>query len=121
MLHFKLRKSLVLLMLGLLVLGGCGAGGVINLTPDQAYLKALKHFDGLLEDYLNEYAVQPSTVQAEWDLKIKPIFVEGDTALKAWKAVIGQTTEYQKERLYDLIMDRLLDVLIGHGVQKGGS
>lgn len=120
MLHSKLRKSLVLLMLGLFVLGGC-AGGIINLTPDQAYLKALKHFDGLLEDYLDEYALQPSTVQAEWDLKIKPIFVEGDAALKAWKAVIGQTTEYQKERFYDLIMDRLLDVLIGHGVQKGGS
>ena len=81
-----------------------------ELTSKQEYLVALEWYNDNLEQYLEAYRAAPPATQAEWDTKIKPLFLHANEVLDEWYT--GVTTGID----WASIQRRILTALITHAV-----
>jgi hypothetical protein len=105
----RLAVSLAIIFL----LAGC-ATFTSNLTHEAKYLSALSWYNDNLEAYLNAYDNAPPGLQEDWDVKISPLFILGEQALRDYKASIfsEQGSPGDARRFWLSVKEKLLRALV---------
>lgn len=102
---------IVALMLGILM--ACA------MTPMQKQLMTLQTFNGIYTQYLDEYDIQPPSVQSNWKEQIDPYWKEASLAMNAYMAISNpESTEAQtKLAIYLAAKNQALKLLLKYGVE----
>jgi hypothetical protein len=107
------KLSLIPAIIVIFALISCG-----GMTPKQQQLTTLGTFNGIYKQYLDEYDLQSSTVQAEWKADIDPVWKEASRAMDEYLAITdpNSTEAQQKLALYTAIKDHALALLFKYGI-----
>lgn len=111
-------KRLSLILILIFTLSSCAMFG--DLPPEQKYLNARTTFNNLVEGYLVKYRTADLATQEKWKEDVDPQVKRVKVALDAWGIALKLTdpgASIEKEKLFLLAKDKLLDLLIDHFVE----
>ncbi len=109
----KITRNFTVLFVMLLLICSCAT------TPKQKQVLALDTFNGLYEQYLDEYDRQPEAIQAKWRDDIDPYWAEASLAIDSYVKLTNPDTPEgeRKMKLYEVARDHALRLLITYGVE----
>jgi len=109
----------IVALLFIFTLSSCAIFG--DVSPEQAYLKARTTFNNLVEGYLVKYRTADIATQQKWKEDVDPQIKKVKVALDAWGMALKLTdpnASIEKEKLFILAKDKLLDLLIDNFVEE---
>ena len=113
-------KQLFLILLAVCFLfTGCAIFG--DLSPEEQQLKARMTFNNLVEGYLVKYRTADLATQQKWKADVDPLIKKANTALKVWGISLqlaDPTKAIEQQKIFMLIKDELLDLMIEHFVEE---
>ena len=112
-------KRIFLVLLTIMFLFGCATLG--ELSPEEQQLKARMTFNNLVEGYLVKYRTADIETQQKWKRDVDPLIKKAKTALDLWGFALKLSTPekaIEQEKIFLLIKDELLDLMIEHFVEE---
>jgi len=117
-----MRKNIfmfVALFMFVFTLSSCAMFG--DISPEQQHLKATVAFNSMVEGYLIHYREANAATQEKWKKEVDPQIKSARLALNAWDLALkigDPDLVIEKEELFILLKDKLLDLLIQHFVEE---
>lgn len=119
----NMKFGIILIMLLTLFYGCAAMEGLFSVpdetkTPEGAYYMARKTLNDYWEIYLNYRNAMPNGPKKQAlknkfdDTGTDSIFTRADKVLDSWREVLNTPEAYQKEKLFDLILDEIISQLI---------
>jgi len=111
-----MKKLVVLMAIGLLILIGCAGSE----TGWKAYNMAQDNLEELQQQYISAFKSADAATQEAWREKYPPLFIEANEALDLWEfALLVDDPTAELEFDYQTVKRKLLDALLE--VTEGGE